>query len=188
MKKLLMALTVALVAIGLNAATVNWDVNYGWVTQFDTDGDSSLVGYLGYLFDGNAYTQSALQTALTTTGNTVLDNALGSGEVTVDGELAFNGSGLSYDATVSPAYAKALLVLIDSAAKNGSAFTIASLADVEVTDAVIAGGAKFGGAGDLYTGDVSTWSTVSTATVPEPTSGLLMLLGMAGLALRRRRA
>lgn len=28
----------------------------------------------------------------------------------------------------------------------------------------------------------------TVATVPEPTSGLLMLLGMAGLALRRRRA
>ena len=28
----------------------------------------------------------------------------------------------------------------------------------------------------------------STGAVPEPTSGLLMLLGMAGLALRRRRA
>ncbi len=31
----------------------------------------------------------------------------------------------------------------------------------------------------------ATWSAVS---VPEPTSGLLMLLGVAGLALRRRRA
>lgn len=43
----------------------------------------------------------------------------------------------------------------------------------------------------------NTWSNISTPwtftssnyqTVPEPTSGLLMLLGMAGLALRRRRA
>ena len=30
------------------------------------------------------------------------------------------------------------------------------------------------------------WYT--TASVPEPTSGLLMLVGLAGLALRRRRA
>ena len=33
----------------------------------------------------------------------------------------------------------------------------------------------------------TTW-TVSMSSVPEPTSGLLMLLGVAGLALRRRRA
>ena len=32
---------------------------------------------------------------------------------------------------------------------------------------------------------IATWSTMS---VPEPTSGLLMLLGMAGLALKRKRA
>ena len=37
-------------------------------------------------------------------------------------------------------------------------------------------------------GTSSTPTAWSTAAVPEPTSGLLMLLGMAGLALRRRRA
>jgi len=36
-------------------------------------------------------------------------------------------------------------------------------------------------------GAASGWQTAS-APIPEPTSGLLMLLGMAGLALRRRRA
>ena len=30
--------------------------------------------------------------------------------------------------------------------------------------------------------------TYATASVPEPTSGLLLLLGMAGLALKRKRA
>ncbi len=185
MKKLLSVFVIACAAISLNAATVDWSVNLGWVTQADTDADTTLAGYVGYLFDAGVYTQSALQTALTTSGNSVLSSALGHGSVTADGELAFSGSGLSYDDSASPAWAKALMVIIDSSASEGSAFTFASFADVKVTDAVIAGGAKFGDGGDIYTGSTATWSTVAT---PEPTSGLLMLLGMAGLALRRRRA
>ena len=38
------------------------------------------------------------------------------------------------------------------------------------------------------TGTLNFAATGSWVAVPEPTSGLLMLLGMAGLALRRRRA
>ena len=42
---------------------------------------------------------------------------------------------------------------------------------------------------DTWSGDKFTYASRGNFTaVPEPTSGLLMLLGVAGLALRRRRA
>ena len=38
-------------------------------------------------------------------------------------------------------------------------------------------------------GDPTTWTAAATPPiVPEPTTGMLVLLGVAGLALRRRRA
>ena len=45
-----------------------------------------------------------------------------------------------------------------------------------------------GNMGKMLNGTSTTALSWATASVPEPTSGLLMLLGMAGLALRRRRA
>lgn len=44
------------------------------------------------------------------------------------------------------------------------------------------------GAASIKTGAVSNWTVAGAVAVPEPTSGLLLLLGMAGLALRRKQA
>ena len=48
-------------------------------------------------------------------------------------------------------------------------------------------GTKSGAANNLFS-SVGNWQVAASSPVPEPTSGLLMLLGVAGLALRRRRA
>lgn len=95
------------------------------------------------------------------------------------------GSELTTTADV-PVYGAILFVLSDAdsgddlwymensatvLSKNGS--TKATLSNLSL---------KVGG-----TGAATAWTEVS-APVPEPTSGLLLVLGMAGLALRRRRA
>ena len=59
-----------------------------------------------------------------------------------------------------------------------------------ITSDTITGTKQYSGVGDLAlsTSGPSSWSTPGSSGVPEPTSGMLMLVGLAGLALRRRRA
>ena len=59
-----------------------------------------------------------------------------------------------------------------------------------ITSDTITGSMSYAGVGDITftTAAASSWSTAGSSGVPEPSSGLLMLVGLAGLALRRRRA
>lgn len=184
MKKLIIGLIAAVVAVGAQAAAFQWNTTG---TIYGPTGTSvaSTGGFTAYLFDTGTVTQSALVTALR------------------DG-----GSITDYTALSS--------YTTDSAAKVATtAFTAAYASGTSVSayfaivqdDYVYISGAKSATAQDVGTGSFAfgSQSTPSasvfdsttayssagwygTAAVPEPTSGLLMLLGMAGLALRRRRA
>ncbi len=82
--------------------------------------------------------------------------------------------------------------VFDASAMTGSSFLIELWNGGEgpIAEATLAYATALAG-GSIYTPGTTGGATASAITgftaVPEPTSGLLMLLGMAGLALRRKR-
>ena len=179
MKKVLIAVGVLVFAVTSQAATYSWRASMDWASP---DGNDDLVA-TAYVFDANAYAYATISAALAGGDTSVLNNALGSSALG-GGAFTLQGTGLTDDGGTPP-YASMYTVLL---ANEGGQdyFYHFDYANVKVTDAVVAGGAVFSMSSDVITGAVggAGW----TAAAPEPTSGLLLLFGMAGLALKRKRA
>lgn len=192
MKKLMVMLMAACGLIAANAATCQWTSGTlkgatssegGWGATTLT---SALVTMNVYLVDadtynslGSATAQSLYDTYSTTTASLTGTNANG------------------VDASGNPRYKGAITITQSNAATEAQyAVIIATYTDATYGDMYIAStaesaynaGTQKGSALNLVSvpGAESGWQTA--AAVPEPTSGLLMLVGFAGLALRRRRA
>ena len=193
MKKLMIALAVAAMAAIGNAAAVNWDAG----TVLDPNGATANKSVTGYLFVLTADQYSTLNTAYASaTGssagekmaNTVwgaygdkLGDAYASGTTSKKGALILTDDSKAYGAGDS-AYAAILYTYgtgddLKYIGNIGTA-TFESAMDVDVNGMALN---LFGSS----TGGATAWTA---AAVPEPTSGLLLLLGMAGLALKRKRA
>lgn len=195
----MIAAAIVCAAVVSQAASVSWESGvftdlpscYGFV-EYDMTGCGEDSGCI------NAYVWESLTAFSYTTAEEVY-NAYKSGELNVaDAKLgtsdAFEGivnvTGAESYTDGQQVYA-AILYLHNKENADGSFtgdidFYMANLATGEATDAgnsVTELGNTFGGS----TGSAATVWT-ETAAIPEPTSGLLLLLGMAGLALRRRRA
>ena len=183
MKKLIIIAVSAAMTFAASAASATW--GFGSDSILDRNGD-----YLGDSIQGTAFlylgtavtTESTIDLAglvlLATAGQDATTYQFGSIETPVD------FSGLSSDAA-GQAYT---LLLVEG---NG----LSELTQGNTYQMIVATGTSGHGT-DPMSG--ATWATfvdtnAYTATswanlqvVPEPTSGLLMLLGMAGLALRRK--
>ena len=181
MKKLMIAAAATLLGIAANAASCNWEIKSDWVSA---DDENPLVAQV-YAFDALAYSLDTISAALANNDTSVLANALASGEVDGDGAFLFSGKNISDDGATPP-YAKVYNILIANDSADKAFFYATDTKSVKLTDAVLAGQANFAW-DEISTGEVggAGWTAMAA---PEPTSGLLLLLGVAGLALRRRRA
>lgn len=175
-----MSVAIVCAAVMAQAATVKWQSG----TMSGVTSAGAVKGYLFELTASQYATYSALGAAALSeklyadfSGSLTSAQANGA-NVVKKGAASLDLSGVT-DYT-APATAYAALLYIDEANEK----VIGNVASAEISSAQnVSVGQLFNNIGG--TGASTAWATTS---VPEPTSGLLLLLGMAGLALRRKQA
>ena len=189
MKKILIMVAVVGSAIALQAASFTWTSGTGTSNTYlwDTTTNSKATSLAG----------SIVLVSLGTTDSWSWDNAVeltgsgASGTLTTSGKAAKIGTvGGAYSFTYGDASTGALsngdvlgVMFKDSSGELSQLRYVAD--DSLVSDTYTVSGLS----NNTWAGAQFNFATGGNFTaVPEPTSGLLMLLGMAGLALRRRRA
>ena len=182
MKKIMVLASAVAMACTVQAANFQWGFQSADITDINGNYMGEAVPGYAYLFLG---TVSASDTAFNMTGTTLL----ASGGQNDDYSYGSLNDLISNDALTSTAAGQAYsLILTEGKVTDFSKF--------EGNYILVTGTSGQGTnpmTGDTWSTFINTnaygaadWATMSN--VPEPTSGLLLLLGMAGLALRRKQA
>ena len=177
MKKLIVAAAIVCAAALVQAATVNWTIS-GVKAEGNTSPTAgwAVMAFYTEVGAGSDAIVSAIQS------KTAESKAFETASLAVSmskGKVAAHNATAAGITDTSKNYDFYFVVFNDADATKATMYAIQSALNQEYSS---------------LDGNYSVASTFSASTpwastaVPEPTSGLLMLLGMAGLALRRRRA
>lgn len=165
MKRLIVALSGLAIAMSANAASIKWTFN------------TNAATWNGY----SVYAVSALSDFASVSD--VESAMVGAGSAaTISGSRSYFATANYTGDWAAGESVSFYYVIVDKEAKNywtsdlQSATAVTTGTPTASTFAAASGGALLSTPGTAF------------GSVPEPTSGLLMLLGVAGLALRRRRA
>jgi len=169
MKKIMFMLIAATVAATASASLVKWGLQQGQSLSDITSGTMYLVYGAVPSTDWSAktsYAQSDLTGVValqgTVTGGTYLDSA---GTSVVPSDIGVTGNGMKgfYAAVI---------------ADDGKSIAVSNLKNINISTSSMTVSA-------LWTS--SNFTTYTPSAIPEPTSGLLLLVGAGMLALRRKR-
>ena len=181
MRKLMIFAACGILAATTHAAAVGWSLATGSTTY-------GSKAYQFFVIGQNGATSIETITALLDEGKSTDSYAFGSGQTGSTGGATVTpaSSGKTLDAGTYESF----FILFDSTTPtSGSSqyVVVSGAANLTKTIAATTANASFAsGNASSIVNNADNWK--SYGPVPEPTSGLLLLLGMAGLALKRKRA
>lgn len=200
MKKLIIALCATAMAVCANAATTKWAITTGSGGVYKPGTTTMLSGdYAAYVFCSQTADTATTATILTQSG---LLTALRNGDdisslgaittVAVSGGAIAQTYFTSDDFAASKSTKMYFAVIVDDDVYISGVSTKTSNATTSQTLTINPTATSQSALKDIDTAFGSagwyTFAASPTPPIPEPTSGVLMLLGFAGLALRRKRA
>lgn len=184
MKKLMFMLAAVAMAVGAHGASVYWTCTNV------KDGDGNAINGIAYFINAATLSQDAFKAL---SGADAFNTALSgkysytptdAGKYTVTADKAVANATLGVpDATTG---VSAYLAIFDTATiTDSSNYYLTAVKSFDSLSGTETAQVKWGSQSTASQA-AGAWGSVSD--VPEPTSGLLMLVGLAGLALRRKRA
>ena len=169
MKKVTLMIGIAVLAMGVQAASVDWQVT----------GTAATVNYNVYLLASIADSYESVAD--------IANAALISGTIEKNGRNYIAGGTAASEAITKDSMKEVYWVIVDGSGAPTSYNYVKTYMSAFVYDPNNQESSP-GSFNSITAANMLAGSSGSFGAVPEPTSGLLVLLGMAGLALKRKRA